>query len=204
MPKLKIVDHDIRQCSQDFEVSEVQWPNHIPIDLEEFWLCSFVYAELLLAFLCFLLIFYTIYLAGNRYPKVIINSTISNKIVRFYHLVKEGPQKCPIYLKLPWIGNISLKFEKRVKSNVQNCFSAVEPRVIFHTRKILPSIHKDAVPTTQQCLVVYQYLCRCDCLYVIRTSLRLQERITQHITKSIGKKSQQKFCLDETAKPKLL
>ena len=50
-------------------------------------------------------------------------------------------QKCPHVhnnLKLPWIGNISLKFEKQVKSNVQNCFSAVEPHVIFQTRNILP------------------------------------------------------------------
>ena len=38
LPKMKIVDHDSGQRSQDFEVSEVQWPNHIPIDLEESWL----------------------------------------------------------------------------------------------------------------------------------------------------------------------
>ena len=35
LPKLKIGDHDSGQRSQDFEVSEVQRPNHIPIDLEE-------------------------------------------------------------------------------------------------------------------------------------------------------------------------
>ena len=40
--KLKIVAHDIGQHSQNFEVSEVQWPNHIPVDLEESWLCSYV------------------------------------------------------------------------------------------------------------------------------------------------------------------
>ena len=124
----------------------------------------------------------------NGYSEVIINSTISKKIARSYQPVKEGPQKCPVYLKLPWIGNISLKFEKQVKSNVQNCFSAVEPRAFFQTRKILPSIHKDVAPTTQQSLVVYQYVCRCDCRYVGRTSLRLQERITQHIPKSIRNK----------------
>ena len=69
----------------------------------------------------------------------------------------------PMCLKLPWIGNIYLKFEKQVKSNVQNCFRAVDPRVIFHTKKILPSIYKDAEPITHQSMVVYQYVCRCDC-----------------------------------------
>ena len=56
-------------------------------------------------------------------------------------------------------------------------FLAVEPCIIFQTHKILPSIHKDAVPTTQQSLVVYQCMRRCDCRYVGRTSLRLQKRI---------------------------
>ena len=119
---------------------------------------------------------------------MIFNWTISKKKTRFYQPVKEGPRKCSVYLKLPWIGNISLKFEKQVKSKVQNCFSAVEPRVIFQIRKILPSINKDAVPTTQQSLVVYQYVCRCDCRYVGRTPLRLQEKINQHIPKSIRNK----------------
>ena len=124
-------------------------------------------------------------LKNNGYPETIINFSISKKISRFRLLPKEGPKKCPVYLKLPWIGNISRKFEKQVKSNVQNCFRAVDPRVIFQTRKILPSIYKDAVPITHQSMVVYQYVCRCDCRYVGRTSLRLQDRINQHIPKSI-------------------
>ena len=124
-------------------------------------------------------------LKNNGYPETIINSSISKKISRFQLLPKEGPKKCPVYLKLPWIGNISGKFEKQVKSNVQNCFRAVDPRVIFQTRKILPSIYKDAVPITHQSMVVYQYVCRCDCRYVGRTSLRLQDRINQHIPKPI-------------------
>ena len=53
----------------------------------------------------------------------------------------EGPKKCSVYLKLPWIGNILLKFEKQVISNVQECFRFVKPRVIFKTKNILPSIH---------------------------------------------------------------
>ena len=109
------------------------------------------------------------------------------------------------YLKLPWIGNISLKFKKQDKSNVQNCFPAVEFRVIFQAWKILLSIHKDAVPITQQSLVVYQNVCRFDCRYVGRTFLSLKERFTHHISKSIrNKEKPTKICLDETAKPRLL
>ena len=87
-------------------------------------------------------------LKNNGYPETIINSSISKKISRFQLLPKEGPKKCPVYLKLPWVGSISRKFEKQVKSNVQNCFRAVDPRVIFLIRKILSLIYKDAVPIT--------------------------------------------------------
>ena len=33
-------------------------------------------------------------------------------------------------------------------------------------------------------MVVHQYVCRCDCRYVGRTSQRFRDRITQHIPKS--------------------
>jgi len=80
---------------------------------------------------------------------------------------------------------VSLKFEKQTKSAIKECYSVVQPRIIFAIKKILPSIYKDHVPTTQQSMVVYQYVCRCDCRYVGQTSLRLQDRINQHIPKSI-------------------
>ena len=46
----------VGSASQDFEVSEVQWPNHISNDLEKFWILNYVLAELLFVFLCFELI----------------------------------------------------------------------------------------------------------------------------------------------------
>ena len=107
-------------------------------------------------------------LKNNGYPETVINSSISKKISRFQVIPKEGPKKCPVYLKLPWIVNISLNFEKRVKFNVEYRFRAVDACVIFQTRKILLSIYKDAVPITHQSMVVYHYLCRCDCRYVRR------------------------------------
>ena len=124
-------------------------------------------------------------LRNNGYPESIIQITMSKKIVLFDRKPKEEPQKCPIYLKLPWIGNISLNFEKQTKIAINQCYQAVEPRIIFTTRKILPAIHKDVLPSLQQSMVVYQYVCRCDCRYVGQTSQRLQDRINQHIPRCI-------------------
>ena len=44
------------------------------------------------------------------------------------------------------------------------------------------------MPITHQSMVVYQYVCRCDCRCVGRTSLRVQDRINQHFPKSIRNK----------------
>ena len=124
-------------------------------------------------------------LRNNGYPESIIQITISKKIVLFNRKPKEGPQKFPVYLKLPWIGKISLIFEKQTKIAINRCYQAVEPRIIFTTRKILPAIHKDVLPSLQQSMVVYQYVCSCDCRYVGLTSQRLQDRINQHIPRCI-------------------
>ena len=113
----------------------------------------------------------------NGYHESIIDREISHKLARFQSLPKFGPNKCPVYLKLPWIGNISLKFENKIKSSVKHCFRAVEPRVFFSNRKIFLSIYKYAVPSIQQSMVVYEYVCRCDCRYVGCTFLRLEEKI---------------------------
>ena len=104
-------------------------------------------------------------LQNSGYPESINQITMSKKIALLNCKPKEGPQKCPVYLKLPRIGKISLNFEKRTKTAINRCYQAVEPRIIF-TRKILPAIHKDVLPSLQQSMVIYQYMCRCDCRFV--------------------------------------
>ena len=92
------------------------------------------------------------------------------------------------YVKLPWIGENSLKFERKIKLSINNCFGAVQPRVVFSTRQILPAILKDVLPTFQQSNVVYEYMCQYS-QYVGRMSQRLHDRIRQHMPKSIRNKT---------------
>ena len=99
------------------------------------------------------------------------------------------PVKCPVYLKLPWIGNVSSKFENQINKAITSCFYAVKPRVVYSTRAMLPSAKKDSVPTTQKSCVVYEFSCRCEARYVGRTTQRLADRIKQHVPTSIRKKS---------------
>jgi len=53
-----------------------------------------------------------------------------------------------VYLRLPWIGKISLKFKKQATFTIKECCRAVQPHIIFSTWKILPAVHKHNVHTT--------------------------------------------------------
>ena len=107
------------------------------------------------------------------------------KMKQFHALPKFGPKKCPVYLRLPWLGSVSTRFEKQVKSAVKQCFSAVEPCVAYSTKELLPATNKDVLPALQKSNVIYQFSCHCDSQYVGHTSQRLQDRIKQHVPKSI-------------------
>jgi len=78
-----------------------------------------------------------------------------------------------------------MKFEKQITSAVKRCFFSVEPHVVFTTRQLLPATKKDVLSSHHQNNVIYQCVCHCDSRYVGRTSQRLEERIKQHIPKSI-------------------
>ena len=51
------------------------------------------------------------------YPANVLLSCINQKLANFAAEKPVGPEKCPVYLKLPWIGNISSKFENQICKN---------------------------------------------------------------------------------------
>jgi len=124
-------------------------------------------------------------LLQNGYPENLIKSTIKRKLQQLSSNPVHTVKKCPVYLHIPWIGNISTKFEKQLTSAVKRCLFSVEPRVVFTTRQLLPATKKDVLPSHHQNNVIYQFVCHCDSRNVGRTSQRLEERIKQHIPKSI-------------------
>ena len=110
-------------------------------------------------------------LRQNEYPEEVIISDIRKKISNFQISKRFGPKKCPVYIKLPWIRNVSLKYQKQTKSKVNNCFGlVVSARIIFSSKKMLPSFQKDILPAHQRSKIVYKYSCHCDSVSVGRTS----------------------------------
>ena len=125
-------------------------------------------------------------LLENGYPEHAIKSTFKRKLQQLNSKPVHTVEKCPVYLHIPWIGNVSMKFEKQITSAVKRCFFSVVPHVIFNTRQFLPAIKKDVLPSHHHSNVIYQFLCHCDSRYVGRTSQRLEERIKQHVPRSIA------------------
>ena len=125
-------------------------------------------------------------LLENGYPERAINSAFKRKLQKLNSNPVHTVKKCPVYLHIPWIGNVSMKFKKQITSAVKRCFFSVEPRVIFNTRQLFPAIKKDVLPSHYHSNVIYQFLCHCDSRYVGRTSQRLEERIKQHVPKFIA------------------
>ena len=82
-------------------------------------------------------------------------------------------------------GNVS-KFEKQITSAVKRCFFSVKPHVIFNTQQLSPAIKKDVLPSHHHSNVIYQFVCHCNSWYIGRMSQRLEERIKQHVPRSIA------------------
>ena len=60
-------------------------------------------------------------LLENGYPKHLINSTIKQKLQQLNSNPVHTVRKCPVYLHVPWIGNVSMKFEKQITFAVKRC-----------------------------------------------------------------------------------
>ena len=69
--------------------------------------------------------------------------------------------------------------------------------------KLLPASKKHVLPTFYQSNIIYQFLCHCDSRYVGRTFQRLQQRIKQHMPKTILQEhiSQDQSTLARSCKP---
>ena len=70
-------------------------------------------------------------------------SFMAKRMKQFYALPKFRQERYPFYLRLPWLGSVSTPYEKQVNSAVKQCFSAVEPRIVYSTSELLYAANKD-------------------------------------------------------------
>ena len=97
-------------------------------------------------------------LLENGYPEHAINSAFKRKLQQLNSNPVHIVEKCLVFLHIPWIKNVSIKFEKQITSAVKRCFFSVEPPVIFTTRQLLPATKKDVLPSHHYSNVIYQFV----------------------------------------------
>ena len=110
----------------------------------------------------------------NGYPEDIITTTIRYKCMQFSSKPKFGPERYPVYLKLPWIGNASMQLLKQIKRSVNNCFNLVKLHVVFKSKVLFPSNLKGNVSIFQNSFLIYKFLCKCDVCYIGRMMQKLE------------------------------
>ena len=87
-------------------------------------------------------------------------SCINQKEANFAAERMLGPENCPVYLKLPWIGNVLSGFENQINKDTTSCFYAMKLHVLYKTIVMPTSAKKDSIHTTQKSCVVYKFSCR--------------------------------------------
>ena len=115
----------------------------------------------------------------NGYPESVISKFVT--VVSPQSKMSLSDVK-PVYLRLPWKGElVSRNFQHQVKSAVESSYHDVSVRFVYTTVRAF-MVKKDALPTSQQSHVIYQFECRhCESRYVGRTLLHLNARIRQHV-----------------------
>ena len=114
----------------------------------------------------------------SGYPKNVFNAQITKKIAQFSTLKRFGSEKCPVYLRVPWIDKPSTNLKNEIKTALESCYGSVSTCLVLTSKRMLPVARMDVLPTTQKSSVIYEYKCHCDSRCVERTSERLQDRIS--------------------------
>ena len=122
----------------------------------------------------------------NGYPDHVVNRCVDKKFSTWSSEKVIGPKKCPVYIRLPFIGDVTGLKVKFVKPLI-GCHSTVDSRVIFESHRMLPKVQKDVIPAINLSFVAYEFTSECDARYVGRTSQRLVDRIRQNVPLAIRK-----------------
>lgn len=118
-------------------------------------------------------------LLDSDYPEDILVWLFMHRISIFNSSPMQSPDKCPIYLKLPWENKSSQSLVDQIKSYISECYLATKMWVVFSASCVLPSFQKDKRCPFSNGSVVY-YLSVHAMLTVGRTSQCLVTRINQY------------------------
>ena len=122
-------------------------------------------------------------LTKNGYPPSILRKYLKPNLVSNQR--PYGSEKCPVVLRLPYIGPVSRKFEQEIRRCVEPVYTATKVVFVYSTKRAF-NLAKDVLPIQQMSNVIYSYTCRqCESRYIGRTLQHLGARIRQHVPLSL-------------------
>ena len=124
-------------------------------------------------------------LSKNGFPLSVLDGIVHDVVNKFDRAKRCTVNKCPVYLRLLYIGSRGKKFAKCITTAVGKCYFSAAVRVIFLTCTAFVSMRKDVLPPHRINSVIYKYTCSCGSDYIGRASNRLDLRIKQHLSARI-------------------
>ena len=95
--------------------------------------------------------------AIHTYIHTYIHIYINNIMHTYSHskIKLDSVQRYPLYLRLPWLGDISDKFAIQISACVSKCYFSSNLRVVFRTQTALTSGRKDVHPPQYSSSLIY-------------------------------------------------
>ena len=107
-------------------------------------------------------------------------------------------ERTMIFMRLPWIGETSRKFQKEIEGIISKACPTTKPNISFTTQHAFNTVYKDVLPMTSRSFLIYQYGCCCGQQYIGKTTQLLGERIKQHIpSKIIDREADKKIKVEK-------
>ena len=85
-------------------------------------------------------------MSKNGYPYSVLDVVVHDVMIKFDKASRFTVNKCPVYLRLPYIGSRGERFAKSITMAVGKFYFSAAVRVIFQTRTASVSMRKDVLP----------------------------------------------------------
>ena len=154
----------------------MRWDSFCPQQRKINLIKTLIYRALMISSKSFLddeIEFFRSTLSKNGYPLSVLDGVVYDVLNKFDRAKRCTVNKCPVYLRLPYIDSRGEKFAKCITTAVGKCYFSAVVRVIFQTRNAFVSMRQDVLPPNHINSVIYKYICSCDSDYISRTSNRL-------------------------------
>ena len=136
----------------------IRWDSFCPQQRKINFIKTLVHRAHMISSKCFLgdeIKFIKSTLSKNGYLLSVLDSVVNDVMIKFDRASRCTVNRCPVYLRLPYIGSRGERLAKSITTAVGSCYFPAALRVIFQTRTAFVSMRKDVLPPHHINSVIY-------------------------------------------------